>query len=328
MRRALARDFAAMVEPPSRIVVTLDARLPVDLGPWDLIRIDPENGEREFEAAVIQADYALVIAPETGGILRRAAIFLENAGVRSLGSSSSAIEITTDKDRFGRHLRGLGIPTPRGHRLGSETPSDDDLGFPLIYKPVDGAGAFETYLVDSPIALAERRRNSGGECMLQEFIEGEPLSASYLIDREGGAHLVSVGRQRIRIEAGTVRYRGGEIPYSGTVDLEPIEAAIAAVPGLRGFIGVDFIADPRTGKSTVIEINPRATTSCVGLCARLPAGLLACAWLAACEGSSARNSHLFESVAEEIAKQPTVAFGADGMIEAGGDERHEQVRDR
>ena len=53
-------------------------------------------------------------------------------------------------------------------------------------------------------------------------------------------------------------------------------------PGLRGFVGVDFFWEPELDEATVLEINPRATTSFVGLSRLLPAGHLAAAWLAAC----------------------------------------------
>jgi hypothetical protein len=51
------------------------------------------------------------------------------------------------------------------------------------------------------------------------------------------------------------------------------------VEGLRGIVGVDFVRDEATGEVTVIEINPRPTTTYVGLMGLLPPGSLAHAWL-------------------------------------------------
>ena len=58
----------------------------------------------------------------------------------------------------------------------------------------------------------------------------------------------------------------------------PLEA-VRSVAGLRGFVGVDFVRDETTGETTVIEINPRPTTSYVGLARLCPAGAIAGAWL-------------------------------------------------
>jgi len=63
----------------------------------------------------------------------------------------------------------------------------------------------------------------------------------------------------------------------------------------------------------VLEINPRATTSFVGLSRLLPAGRLAAAWLAAC-GVPGYTCGLLEHLADLVRRQPPVCFDADGTI--------------
>ena len=111
--------------------------------------------------------------------------------------------------------------------------------------------------------------------LLQRFVPGEPMSASFLVSPEGRAWVIGVGRQRMEIKNGRFEYRGGEIPaqYPGAVD--QVRRALDAIEGLRGFVGIDFIWDIERGHATILEINPRATTSLVGLCRLLPEGLLA-----------------------------------------------------
>ena len=46
-----------------------------------------------------------------------------------------------------------------------------------------------------------------------------------------------------------------------------------SIAGLRGFVGVDFIWDPERRHATLLEINPRPTTSIVGSESALARGL-------------------------------------------------------
>ena len=51
--------------------------------------------------------------------------------------------------------------------------------------------------------------------------------------------------------------------------------ALRLVPGLRGFVGVDLILDEQAPGVSVVEINPRLTTSYVGLRAALGQNVMA-----------------------------------------------------
>ena len=62
---------------------------------------------------------------------------------------------------------------------------------------------------------------------------------------------------------GSMHYRGGRVPQplpAGVIDLAT--RAVACVPGLRGYVGVDLVLGDQP---LVIEINPRLTTSYIGL---------------------------------------------------------------
>src|SRR5262249_45032453 len=63
---------------------------------------------------------------------------------------------------------------------------------------------------------------------------------------------------------------------------------------------------------TVLEINPRATTSIVGLRAVLPPGRLAAAWLAAVHGKSER---VLAQLASRVAKHRPVCFDSTGRVQ-------------
>lgn len=140
------------------------------------------------------------------------------------------------------------------------------------------------------------------------------MSASYLVDEAGEPRLIGIGDQNVTIKDNKFMYTGGSIPGVRTVDEGPLRAAVRAVPGLRGFVGVDFVADRNTGAATVVEINPRPTSSCVGLGALLPPGRLARAWLTACGGASTDRPGFFAELAETLAGRQAVSFAADGTI--------------
>jgi predicted ATP-grasp superfamily ATP-dependent carboligase len=87
---------------------------------------------------------------------------------------------------------------------------------------------------------------------------------------------------------GRLTYRGGRLPLDARLDQRARAfalAAIAALPEPRGYLGVDLVlGDADDGSADhVIEINPRLTTSYVGLRA-LARSNLAAATLAVVSG--------------------------------------------
>jgi predicted ATP-grasp superfamily ATP-dependent carboligase len=63
-------------------------------------------------------------------------------------------------------------------------------------------------------------------------------------------------------------YDGGELPADEHHSMRAIalaRRAVAAVPGLRGFVGVDVVLGDGPRDDVVIEINPRLTMSYVAL---------------------------------------------------------------
>jgi tyramine---L-glutamate ligase len=311
MRRALAADFAALPDPGARVVVTVDARWPDEPGPWTTIRMDASRSDQWIADVARQADYTVLIAPETMGLLARLATGLESAGARSLGCSARSMELTGNKARLADWLKARGIATPSCRTVVPALRLPPDASYPAVLKPVDGAGSVDTYWVahaaDIPFtALAMP------VALLQPFHAGIPMSASFLV-AEDRVWLIGIGRQRITIRGSRFTYQGGFIP----VPCDPAELtlgrAVESVAGLRGFVGVDFFWEPDLGETTVLEINPRATTSFVGLSQLLPAGSLAAAWLAAC-GVPGFESDLLENLADIVRRQPPVCFDADGTI--------------
>jgi tyramine---L-glutamate ligase len=158
--------------------------------------------------------------------------------------------------------------------------------------------------------------------VIQPYLPGEPMSASFLVDTEGRATLLAIGRQRVEVnQEGRISYQGGTIlggpNQCPTAVNSAIDSVVAVVPrpGLRGFIGVDFLLDDR-GQAVILEINPRPTTSFVGLAQLWPAGTIAGAWLAACIGPLEGTD--WPDRIRQTRSAQVVSFDADGTIHPEG----------
>lgn len=319
MRRAIAGEFAALDGGRSRVIVTLDARLDDDPGPWEVHRI---HGPREHRMRRVvqmarEADFTVLVAPETMGFLRDLTSMIQNAGGRVLGSSPGAVELAGDKLRLSGWLAERRIDTPPCRRVRPSLGLPPDAVYPAVLKPIDGAGAVDTFLVAEPEGLPPDARVR--DCaILQPFQRGRPMSASFLVDGRGEPWLIAVGEQHVAVNAGRFEYIGGRLPAMTPVDEGPVRAAVASVPGLQGFVGVDFLWDDEARRTIVLEINPRPTTSLVGLAGILPPGHLAAAWIGAFEPESSRARGL-PGLADLVRSCGPVSFGANGAIPGGGD---------
>src|SRR5262249_33212782 len=124
-------------------------------------------------------------------------------------------------------------------------------------------------------------------------------------------HLVAIGRQMVERCEGRFVYLGGTIPANPRPPTDILRRALEPVAGLQGWVGVDFIWDEATDRISVLEINPRATTSYVGLRRLTAAGALARDWLNAAEGNLGDDLAL---LAREIQQRAPLSFNADGTI--------------
>jgi predicted ATP-grasp superfamily ATP-dependent carboligase len=309
MRQALIAEFSAL--PDVAIAATRDARLHLDDPPGlRSIIVEPGQLLEHLFPAVRQAQALILVAPETGDTLLNLHAALAGGPATLLGSSTAAIALTGDKLALAQRLVFAGIPHPRTEAVfpGTSLSTDRDFPSPAVLKPLDGAGCLETFLVDgsSPLGSAPRL-----PALLQEFVPGIPMSASFLVDARGSAHLVGIGRQLVALAAGQFRYQGGVLPAGSPELARPLLPALEAVPGLLGWVGVDFVLDARASQPVLIEINPRLTTSFVALHHLLPPGTLAQAWLDAVLDPDRLDGI---DLASRIHQSPPIGFQPDGAL--------------
>ncbi len=186
-----------------------------------------------FDECLEKADKAIITAPENDMTLFDLTRKIEKRGVENLGSSSRAIEMTSDKWRLYRKLR---------NKVNMPETSTTEL---------DGK-----YVVKPRISCGGEGISVGGEVkegyIAQEYIDGKNLSVSLFAGAD--IHVLSVNRQILD----NFEYRGAVVPEKAekeTID-EAINA-VSAIKGLSGYVGVDMI---EADVPYVIEINARLTT--------------------------------------------------------------------
>jgi predicted ATP-grasp superfamily ATP-dependent carboligase len=220
----------------------------------------------QFRGLAAEADATLVIAPETGGVLAQLSrSVLETAG-RWFGCSPSAIELCTDKKALAELWRQNGVPTP-------ETVQTPEFpGFPVVLKPRDGAGSQATFLIRdgenwSTAWREARAEMPQGEFLVQRCIEGQPASSAFLMGPAGLTLPLLPATQRLS-DDGRFHYLGGRIPLDPSLAERAMrlgKLAVGCIAGLQGYVGVDLILGAEESEDQAIEINPRLTTSYLGL---------------------------------------------------------------
>jgi tyramine---L-glutamate ligase len=229
----------------------------------------PQDFKAAFRDLASTADGTLVIAPEIDNLLYQRCRWVEEAGGRLLGPSSEAVRVTGDKLETARRLQSANVPTPPCTRIGEHY----DRGWPAVLKPRHGAGSQATFLVPEPGALPDLQSQAAGagvsgDLLLQPFVPGLACSIAFLVGPAGGLPLVPC-RQHLS-DDGRFHYLGGALPLPTPLAERAIRLgrrAVDAVSGLRGFVGVDLVLGEKEDGSEdwVIEINPRLTTSYIGL---------------------------------------------------------------
>jgi tyramine---L-glutamate ligase len=278
------------------------------LPPGEVYSVRSAAEEEElFRDLAAGADATLVIAPETGNLLEGRARLVEEVSGQSLGSTGEAIALTADKLRCGQLLRQNSIPTPAVHN------SHETAQYPAVLKPRDGAGSQATFLLHSAAELATCMRQAEAESgspdlIVQDYVPGHAASVAFLLGPKLTLPLPAASQ--LISDDGRFHYLGGTLPIASPLATRAVtlaRRAIDAIPGLRGYVGVDLVlgeAADGTG-DWVIEINPRLTTSYLGL-SMLAQDNLAMAMLRVTLG---------QPIGKLRWRQEVVRFAADGGVE-------------
>ena len=254
--RSLVADLLAV--PGVTVVASRDPRLPAFPGAESILPRTGESPAALFQRGLEMADAVWPTAPETDGLLEHLARETLARQRILLGCRPDAIRIAASKYATARRLRESGTPVVETCRRGDVLPAASGA---WVVKPDDGAGCEGARRV-ADWQAARRQLDEGSPVLIaQPWVEGEPRSLS-LLCAEGRARVLSVNQQRVRTEDDVPvleSLRVNVFPARGQEEGLLAARIAAAVPGLWGCVGVDFVATP--GGPVVLEINPRLTTS-------------------------------------------------------------------
>jgi len=190
-----------------------------------------------------KCDAGLVIAPDEilGGLTE---IIEENT--TNLGCPSDSVRLCADKLESTRKLAKENIPVPR-------TIGEGEYNGDFVIKPRFGCAS-------EGIHRSKKGIVKDG-FIATEFINGEHLSASVITGKT--QLLLTVNRQLIKIDD-KMSYEGGMVPYQCDREKEIADIAkkTTKVLGCRGYAGVDIVL---ADKPYVLDVNPRPTTSLIGI---------------------------------------------------------------
>ena len=114
------------------------------------------------------------------------------------------------------------------------------------------------------------RLNEPETFIQQPFISGRALSVALLISADGTVLEVFPVAEQHLSDDGHFKYQGGRIPADISLEAalavqQLAQRACRAVPGLTGYVGCDLVLpDASPPQPTLIEINPRLTSSYLG----------------------------------------------------------------
>ena len=205
------------------------------------------------------------------------------AGLPILGSSADAIDIASDRERFGSLMTSLGIPQPPG---GTATSLEqgmgiaESLGFPLVVRPSYVLGGRAMEIVDNMTEFQRYLSRAfeaapGRPILIDKYLQGREVEVDAVVD---GEQVLIPGIMEHIERAGV--HSGDSMavyPAEGLSEHErdvivDYTARIGLAIGVRGLMNIQYVivdgsrpfgltvaADSGLSSIYVIEVNPRSS---------------------------------------------------------------------
>jgi predicted ATP-grasp superfamily ATP-dependent carboligase len=280
MLRSIAADFKAAGHEVTVLlderISKLNPRLEADFTVPIIYSSEPQKFLCNISAV---NDAVYVIAPETNQILQKLVQSIEANGKICLNSNSKAIEKVSNKATLNQHLNKVQITTPKTLFLNfkddiAKTAKriNQELTYPIVLKTLDGAGCSGMSIIKTEenlnSAIAKLLKSTTEpQFIAQNYVNGLPASVS-VISNGKKAVAISLNKQQITLAQPSEesQYIGGCVPLEHPLSAKACSIAerlVESITGLRGYVGVDVVLSEDT--LFVVDVNPRLTTSYVGL---------------------------------------------------------------
>ena len=247
------------------------------------VQVHPVAAGDECDSLVAVAkacDIALLIAPETEGLLARRVAAVRAAGVDVIAPGPRFIDLASDKQATILALAAAGIPVPAGRELAAGESWPTGFRRPAVGKRLDGVGCDGLIRVGNHAASPPA---AGFPLRIEAAVDGLPVGVACLC--RSGRTMTLPPMIQLFSTRNAPGYIGGEPLTSPSLHHRAISLAVRSMAALeraagdkaRGWVGVDMILGPRDdGRGDrVLEVNPRLTTSFLGHAAGCERSLLA-----------------------------------------------------
>ncbi len=262
MLNAIVSDLSDL--PHVEVEITLDPRCSTESLP-DMINIHiiKNNYLPSLRSLCKSSDAALLIAPESDNFLEEVSEIIVAEEAFLLGSSPDVINLVSSKARTATYLSHHNISVIKTIIMNDafDVP-ESNSGW--IVKADQGAGCEQVVFCETKVQI-ELAVSCLKKAIIQPMIKGIPASLSMLCHK-GKCRVIGYNEQIIEWQENRLRYAGTKVNslLDHKAQLDRLAKSVSAVlPELKGYVGVDVIINE--AQTTVIEINPRLTTSYVGL---------------------------------------------------------------
>ena len=291
MLRTTIEDFKKL---GYQIITLLDVRIS-HLSRYlktDMVKLVKPEDEflKIYTNYVKKSTFCFIIAPEFSKHLYNLTQIAKDLNKKILSINLNGVWLGTSKLETYKYFIANKVNTPKSYKIplkGGEMDVDfilqkfDQLGSSIIMKPEDGAGSELIYhftTKDQILQLFERAKanfNIARSYIVQEFIDGDDLSIS-IINRTNSEKINDMDQIILSINAQNVQnidsnkdsyYLGGFTPVENYKVLRnKFEKILKSMDltSFQGYFGIDFIKKA-DNSIYFIEINPRLTTSYIGI---------------------------------------------------------------
>ena len=194
--------------------------------------------------------------------------FLDEQGVRILGTSAESIDIAEDRERFDALLERFGIRRPRGmavRTMEEAVSAAEELGYPVLLRPSYVIGGQNMTISRSrahTVAYMERILAGGIEnpVLVDQYLPGVELEVDVISD---GTDVLIPGImehiERAGVHSGDsiAVYPPFNLTASSLARVCDISVKLALALGTRGLVNIQYLI--YDGELYVIEVNPRAS---------------------------------------------------------------------